>query len=189
MREAVKVATPWSLECSSCGKTRGAAGLASVCDCGQPYLVRYASAPPSDVKSLLAERDWTMWRYREWLPLADGEQPVTLGEGGTPLLAAPRLAARHGFSRVWVKDEGANPTRSCIPRVAARASSACGRHSASSSERGGSAGRRRACSACRPRGAPRWSGRSRPGTKPARRGPIRRLSPLGCGCRVRSGTG
>src|SRR5881398_3554991 len=121
MREAVKVATPWSLECSSCGKTRGAAGLASVCDCGQPYLVRYASAPPADVKSLLAERDWTMWRYREWLPLADGEQPVTLGEGGTPLLAAPRLAARHGFSRVWVKDEGANPTGSFKARGLAAA--------------------------------------------------------------------
>src|SRR2546430_2436888 len=120
--EAAQVATlPWSLECSSCGKTRGATGLASVCDCGQPYLVRYASAPPSDVKSLLAERDWTMWRYREWLPLADGEQPVTLGEGGTPLLAAPRLAARHGFSRVWVKDEGANPTGSFKARGLAAA--------------------------------------------------------------------
>src|SRR5207302_144352 len=97
---------PWSLECSSCGKTRDAGGLAGVCDCGHPYLVRYASAPPSDVKSLLAERDWTMWRYREWLPLADGEQPVTLGEGGTPLLAAPRLAARHGRSRVRSGDGG-----------------------------------------------------------------------------------
>src|SRR6266496_4801307 len=76
VREAVQVGRlPWSLECSSCGRTRAAGGLAGVCDCGQPYLVRYASAPPPDLKSLLAERDWTMWRYREWLPLSDGEQP------------------------------------------------------------------------------------------------------------------
>src|SRR5947209_19464763 len=122
MREAVTVATlPWSLECSSCGKTRGATGLASVCDCGQPYLVRYASAPTSDVKSLLAERAWTMWRYREWLPLADGEQPVTLGEGGTPLLSTPRLAAKHGFSQFWVKDESTNPPGSFKARGLAAA--------------------------------------------------------------------
>src|ERR1051326_3241886 len=107
--EAVKVGRlPWSLECSSCGKTRDAGGLAGVCDCGQPYLVRYASLPPPDAKARLPQRDWTMWRYREWLPLSDDEQPVTLGEGGTPLLPAPRLAARHGLSRLWVKDESTN---------------------------------------------------------------------------------
>jgi threonine synthase len=47
-----------------------------------------------------------------WLPLADGEQPVTLGEGGTPLLKAERIAARHGFEQLWVKDESSNPTGS-----------------------------------------------------------------------------
>ncbi len=122
VREAVQVGRlPWSLECSSCGRTRAAGGLAGVCDCGQPYLLRYASAPPPDVKSLLAERDWTMWRYREWLPLSDGEQPVTLGEGGTPLLPVPRLAARHGLSQLWVKDESTNPTGSFKARGLAAA--------------------------------------------------------------------
>ena len=121
-REAVTVATlPWSLECSSCGKTRAAGGLAGVCECGQPYLVRYAAAPPPDARSLLATRGWTMWRYREWLPLADGEQPVTLGEGGTPLLSTPRLAAKHGFSQFWVKDESTNPTGSFKARGLAAA--------------------------------------------------------------------
>ncbi len=62
-----------------------------------------------------------MWRYREWLPLADGEAPVTLGEGGTPLLAAPRLAALYGFHDLWVKDEGANPTGSFKARGLAAA--------------------------------------------------------------------
>src|SRR2546430_8098621 len=112
---------PWSLECSSCGKIRTAEGLAGVCECGQPYLVRYDAAPPPDAKSRLAERGWTMWRYREWLPLADGEQPVTLGEGGTPLLPAPRAAAKHGLSQLWVKDESTNPTGSFKARGLAAA--------------------------------------------------------------------
>src|SRR5207302_1321842 len=92
-----------------------------VCDCGQPYLVRYSCVPPPAVKSQLAGRSWTMWRYREWLPLGDGEAPVTLGEGGTPLLAAPRLGARHGFADLWVKEEGVNPTGSFKARGLAAA--------------------------------------------------------------------
>src|SRR5207245_1549777 len=93
--EGSGVSLPWSLQCSACGKTRSADGLPTVCECGGPYLVRYPTAPGPEAKSLLRERRWTMWRYREWLPLADGEAPATLGEGGTPLLAVPRLAARY----------------------------------------------------------------------------------------------
>ncbi|HYT69795.1 MAG TPA: threonine synthase [Gemmatimonadales bacterium] len=115
------VTLPWSLECSACGKTRDAAGLPTVCDCGQPYLVRYASAPPPEARSLLSERGWTMWRYREWLPLADGESPVTLGEGGTPLLSVGRIAAKHGFRDLLVKEEGTNPTGSFKARGLAAA--------------------------------------------------------------------
>lgn len=53
-----------------------------------------------------------MWRYREWLPLEPEQRPVSLGEGGTPLLDAGRLAQRHGFGRLLVKDESVNPTGS-----------------------------------------------------------------------------
>jgi threonine synthase len=115
------VTRPWSLECSACGKTRSADGRAGVCECGQPYLVRYTVAPPPDAKALLAERRWTMWRYREWLPLADGEAPITLGEGGTPLLAVPRLAAKYRLPELRVKEEGANPTGSFKARGLAAA--------------------------------------------------------------------
>src|SRR2546428_3342473 len=62
-----------------------------------------------------------MWRYREWLPLANGEAPVTLGEGGTPLLTVPRLAAKYGFRELRVKEEGANPTGSFKARGLAAA--------------------------------------------------------------------
>ena len=112
---------PWSLECSGCGATRGADGLPGVCACGQPYLVRYRATPPLEARALLQERDWTMWRYREWLPLGDGEAPVTLGEGGTPLLEVPRLAAKHGFRDLRVKEEGVNPTGSFKARGLAAA--------------------------------------------------------------------
>jgi threonine synthase len=53
-----------------------------------------------------------MWRFRSFLPLTQNEQPVTLGEGDTPLLAIPRIASRLGFSDLWLKDEGVNPTGS-----------------------------------------------------------------------------
>ncbi|HYT03873.1 MAG TPA: threonine synthase [Gemmatimonadales bacterium] len=112
---------PWSLECSACGTTRDADGLPTVCECGQPYLVRYHVAPSPETKSLLRERRWTMWRYWEWLPLAGGERPVTLGEGGTPLLAAPRLGATYGLPGLRVKDEGTNPTGSFKARGLAAA--------------------------------------------------------------------
>ena len=55
---------------------------------------------------------WNMWRYAPVLPLEDGEEPVTLGEGMTPLQELPLLAKDLGVARLWVKDEGLNPTAS-----------------------------------------------------------------------------
>lgn len=113
---------PWTLECSGCGGTRDAEGLPGVCDaCGQPYLVRYPKAPAPEVRTLLRERRRTMWRFREWLPLVDGEHPVSLGEGGTPLLKLERVGAARGFADVLVKEEGVNPTGSFKARGLAAA--------------------------------------------------------------------
>jgi threonine synthase len=53
-----------------------------------------------------------MWRYRELMPLLPGEEPVTLGEGFTPLIHATRLGAKVGLDRLYVKDESLNPTNS-----------------------------------------------------------------------------
>jgi threonine synthase len=52
-----------------------------------------------------------MWRYRELLPLAHDETPLSLGEGGTPLLELPRTGRGPGL-RLLLKDEGGNPTGS-----------------------------------------------------------------------------
>jgi threonine synthase len=114
----------WSLECSGCGMRRDAAGLPTVCEaCGSPWLVRYARKVTAEARAALERRGVGegMWRYRSLLPLAEGEQPVTLGEGGTPLLPAPRLGAALGSERLWVKDEAANPTGSFKARGLAAA--------------------------------------------------------------------
>ncbi len=103
----------WDLTCSACDMAGLATGLPDVCHaCDAPWLVRYRRHPSPDTKALLTTRPWSMWRYREWMPLAPGEEPVTLGEGGTPLLPARRLAAALGIEELWIKDESVNPTGS-----------------------------------------------------------------------------
>ncbi|MHB1310907.1 MAG: threonine synthase [Gemmatimonadaceae bacterium] len=100
----------WSLLCSTgCGYTAPGHLLASVCPtCAQPLTVRF-DAPPA--RSALTS-DWSLWRYAAALPLAPGEARVSLGEGLTPLIELPKLAAEVGVRRLWVKDEGQNPTGS-----------------------------------------------------------------------------
>jgi threonine synthase len=62
-----------------------------------------------------------LWRYAAVLPIADPAHRVTLGEGGTPLLDCPRLAAGLGVRRLRLKFEGANPTGTVKDRSSATA--------------------------------------------------------------------
>jgi len=100
----------WSLHCSVCAYSQpDGSKLASLCpDCGQPLMVRYAAAVPRS--AITGEA--SLWRYRAALPFAAGETAVTLGEGMTPLIELPHLADEVGVRRLWVKDEGINPTAS-----------------------------------------------------------------------------
>jgi threonine synthase len=66
-----------------------------------------------------AARAASLWRYRELLPVREDKHVVTLGEGWTPLLPAPRYGAAAGVPRLLVKDEGALPTGSFKARGAA----------------------------------------------------------------------
>ncbi|MEP6574183.1 MAG: threonine synthase [Gemmatimonadota bacterium] len=102
----------WILECSACGTTRDPGGLPTVCECGRPWLVRYPSRHPTLTDRVEVRRRHGMWRFRPFLPLVEGEEPVTLGEGDTPLLPIPRTGASLGFSDLWLKDEAVNPTGS-----------------------------------------------------------------------------
>jgi threonine synthase len=88
-----------------------------LCTCGAPLLARYdllaARGPLAKVRAeSLAAREPNMWRYREVMPLFDGETPITLGEGWTPLIHAQRLGRELGLTRLFVKDESLNPTNS-----------------------------------------------------------------------------
>jgi threonine synthase len=84
-----------------------------LCGCGAPLLARYDLAAARQWRrDSLAGRDASMWRYRELMPLFDGEEPVTLGEGWTPLVHARRLGDALGMPRLFVKDESLNPTNS-----------------------------------------------------------------------------
>ena len=90
--------------------------------CGMPLLARYdLDAARAWSKASLASREPTMWRYRELMPLFDGEQPITLGEGWTPLIHAKRLGRELGLERLFVKDESLNPTNSFKARGLAAA--------------------------------------------------------------------
>jgi threonine synthase len=103
------------LECSvPCGSAAlDPRGRHHLCTCGAPLLVRYdldkARAWP---RESLRDREPTMWRYRELLPVFADESPVTLGEGFTPLVHAQALGARVGLDRLYIKDESPNPTNS-----------------------------------------------------------------------------
>ncbi len=61
---------------------------------------------------MLKDRDPNLWRYAEVLPVRDPARRLTLGEGMTPMIESARLAGALGLERVWIKDEGQNPTAS-----------------------------------------------------------------------------
>jgi threonine synthase len=103
------------IECTVCGRRHEAGRLLTVCQaCGQMLAVRYdlARVAASLTKEALRQRPPGMYRFRELTPLGPDEEPVTLGEGGTPLLLLPRLAAHLGVRHLLAKDEGQNPTGS-----------------------------------------------------------------------------
>jgi threonine synthase len=103
------------LECTRCGQEFESERLwrLSPC-CAKPLYARYdldrirPHFRPADLRGRRAD----LWRYAEVLPVRADAFRLTLGEGFTPLVPAPRLAAALGLERVWVKDEGQNPTGS-----------------------------------------------------------------------------
>ena len=105
-------AVDWTLHCPACDATKVPDALDGVCACGQPWLVRYPDRDWSRLTPASFDDDRSMWRYRPFLPLTVAEAPVTLGEGLTPLLRAPRSGARLGARDLWIKEEGTNPTGS-----------------------------------------------------------------------------
>ncbi|MBM4319561.1 MAG: threonine synthase [Deltaproteobacteria bacterium] len=107
------------LRCVRCGQGCAAGATVYVCPaCGGNLLVEYdlaAVARSWPREALASNDDRTHWRYAPLLPVAgrlDGP-PV----GFTPLVLAPRLAASLGLRKLWIKDDGRNPSASFKDRA------------------------------------------------------------------------
>ncbi|HVR08404.1 MAG TPA: threonine synthase [Thermoanaerobaculia bacterium] len=100
------------LVCSRTGETAPLDRPAFLSPAGAPWLVEHALDPArgESLRRALPGRPWTLWRYRELLPVANYEGRVDLGEGATPLVRLRRM--RFAGAEVWIKDESGNPTGS-----------------------------------------------------------------------------
>jgi threonine synthase len=103
------------LRCTGCGLEHDAGRLQNLCTaCQKPLFAEYDLARAGGVLTRKSRpgREKSLWRYRELLPLPAEVEPVSLGEGGTPLLRAARFGQDLGLADLWIKDESLNPTQS-----------------------------------------------------------------------------
>ena len=100
------------LECTACGLEHDWSQLQNLCrSCNKPLfaVVDLDAASRTLTRETLLTREKSLWRYREVLPLRRDVEPVSLGEGGTPLLRARKFV---DDVDLWIKDESLNPTQS-----------------------------------------------------------------------------
>ena len=104
------------LKCSRCGKVYYLDQKPIVCenkDLGRlDIYYDYEKVKEVFSKHILKGRRFYMWRYRELMPVREDKNIVTLGEGGTPLIKAKRLAEELKVKNLYLKDETRNPTGS-----------------------------------------------------------------------------
>lgn len=117
------------LECGGCQKEFDPDKLWNLCpECGKPLLARYnlKKACLALKRNAFSNREKTLWRYHELLPLKDSGFKFSLGEGLTPLIHAEKLGKKLGFEKLLIKDEGLNPTGSFKARgISVALSKAC----------------------------------------------------------------
>lgn len=103
------------LACTSCGLRHEWSRLQNLCTaCQKPLFPIYdlKAVGRAFTREALTTREKSLWRYREVLPLPADVEPISLGEGGTPLLGASRLGDALSLANLWIKDEAQNPTQS-----------------------------------------------------------------------------
>ncbi len=111
-------------KCVKCGKIYEATPDLTNCSCGGILEIVYDYDYIKTIlnKDILAARtDRSMWRYRELLPIEETTENTPLRVGWSPLYEEPRLAELLGLGRLWVKDDGQNPTASLKDRASAMA--------------------------------------------------------------------
>jgi len=103
------------LTCTSCGLRHEWKHLQNLCSaCQKPLAATYDLEKIRRVLTpelLTSRREKSLWRFRELLPLPANTEPISLGEGGTPLLRAKRFGEKRGMENLWIKDESQNPTQ------------------------------------------------------------------------------
>jgi threonine synthase len=107
-----------ALRCRECGKEYPLEAK-YVCEfCFGPLEVayNYDKIKKAVSREKIAARAATMWRYKEFLP-ANGDDPVSIQEGWTPLVRAHNLGKALGLKELWIKNDCANPTHSFKDRV------------------------------------------------------------------------
>ena len=110
--------------CVKCGKEYEATPNLTNCECGGIldiiYDYDYIKAHFTK-ETLKNRRNPTMWRYRELLPVEEDTPDTPLRVGWSPLYEADRLAKQLGIAKLWIKDDGINPTASLKDRASAMA--------------------------------------------------------------------
>lgn len=112
------------LRCVRCAKEYEARADATVCSCGGILDVVYdyeTIRANSTRQTFAANNDRSMWRYRAFLPVEETTKAPPLRVGWSPLYDEPRLAKALGIARLWLKDDGQNPTASLKDRASSLA--------------------------------------------------------------------
>ncbi len=82
--------------------------------CGNLLEIRLdaASALGRVSRTEFARRRLSVWKYKELIPVSHDREPISLMEGGTPLIRCRRLEKEKGLESLHVKFDGTNPTGS-----------------------------------------------------------------------------
>ena len=111
-------------KCVRCGKIYEAVPTLTNCSCGGILDIIYDYNYIRTIltkEALAARRDNSMWRYRELLPIEEDTAPTPLRVGWSPLYQADILAQQLGIAKLYIKDDGINPTASLKDRASAMA--------------------------------------------------------------------
>ncbi|MBQ9646838.1 MAG: threonine synthase [Oscillospiraceae bacterium] len=109
--------------CVKCGRQYDATPNLTTCACGGilDIVYDYDYIKANLTKEKLKTRPHTMWRYRELLPVEEDTPDTPLRVGWSPLYEADRLGELLGVKKLWLKDDGQNPTASLKDRASAMA--------------------------------------------------------------------
>ena len=111
-------------KCTRCGAEYEALPTITTCKCGGILDIQYSYSAIRDHFSpadLEQNRDWSMWRYRPFLPVEEDSPAPPLRVGWSPLYKADRLSKVLGLKTLYIKDDGQNPTASLKDRASAMA--------------------------------------------------------------------